>query len=299
MIDRISLQVIKLITAIDRTLLAPYHGRVRPSSVRYKADQSAVTTYDRECERALAVGLKSITPGSDVVGEEQIDADPGAFNRINAARSVWVVDPIDGTGAFARGEKTYGIMAAFIENGQTSRGFIYVPGRVRAGGADRCVCDPLFVVAQKGVGCFLNGERVSLSGRSQSLATARVSFACRNQDRHFEGFLAEGVAGYLPRNNSAYDYASLLRGDRDAVFYSEGRTPEGAGKCPPWDHAAGVLAVQEAGGHVGLPYAPKSIAYDPLLRYDQLLVASSYELWTEMYDHVHLRAPALCTPRSV
>jgi fructose-1,6-bisphosphatase/inositol monophosphatase family enzyme len=297
--DPLSKQVVELITTVDRTILAPNHGRVRSDALQHKGDASAVTTYDRDAERALSAGLRSITPGVDVVGEEEIDADPRAFRRITDSGALLIVDPIDGTGAFARGEKTYGIIVAFVNQGHTTRGFIYVPGRVRVNGEDVSGNDPLLVVATKEAGCVLNGERVSLLDRPRSLAGARVSFACRNQDKHFENILAAGVRGYLPRNNSAFDYASLLRGDRDAVFYSEGRMPDGEGKCPPWDHAAGVLAVQEAQGYVGLPYSSSSAPYAPLHRYKQLLVASSRELWIEMYDHVRSRVPQLCAHRDV
>jgi 3'-phosphoadenosine 5'-phosphosulfate (PAPS) 3'-phosphatase len=262
----------------------------------YKADQSAITAHDLASERALIAGLKAITPGAEVVGEEGIEADPALFSQIAQAQDVWIVDPIDGTGAFTRGDPTYGIVAALVHRGRTVQSYLYIPGVTRRGGEVIGVRHELMVVARENEGCFLNGERVSLAKRALSIERARISFAARNQDQALEAVLAQNVPGYLKRHNSAFDYASLLRGDRDAVFYSEGRNSADAGKCPPWDHAAGVLAVTEAGGYAALPYSWFGLPYSPLQRYDRLLVAASPLLWSSVYEHVLARAPALCAP---
>ena len=292
----ISTAVVDLLKTIDATLLAPHHGRVNAADLAHKADLSSLTVHDLASERALIAGLKSITPGAEVIGEESIDADPMLFANIAQSQDIWIVDPIDGTGAFTRGDPTYGIVAAFVQGGRTVQGYLYVPGVTRRGGKQVGVRQELMVVAREHEGCFLNGQRVSLANRALSIDLARVSFACRNQDKAFEAVLAEGLPGYLKRNNSAYDYASLLRGDRDAVFYSEGQNSAGAGNCPPWDHAAGVLAVTEAGGYAALPYSWYGRPYSPLQRYDRLLVAASPLLWSGVYEHVLARAPSLCAP---
>ena len=197
---------------------------------------------------------------------------------------------------FTRGEHTYGIMAALVEFGQTTRGFIYVPGRSRVTAANQTPSGEFMIVARRGQGCFLNGHQVLLEIRPRLLSAARVSFACRNQHKGFEAILAEAVPGYLPRCNAAFDYATLLRGPLDAIFYSEGSTPTGEGRCPPWDHAAGVLSVQEAGGYAALPYRPDGVAYAPRRRYHQLLIASNQELWSRMYDHITAVVPDLTRP---
>lgn len=80
----------------------------------------------------------------------------------------------------------------------------------------------------------------------------RVAFACRNQDEKYQAVLTEGLPHVVERWHANHDYIRLLTGETDATFYAEGFMPNGVGKCPPWDHAAGVLMVQEVGGYVAL-----------------------------------------------
>jgi fructose-1,6-bisphosphatase/inositol monophosphatase family enzyme len=296
MISPICEQAAALLIEIDRTILAPNHGCVAAGARRTKADASLVTHFDQLSESALQA-LSDITPGALVVGEEAIDTDPGAFERLAHSEKVWVVDPIDGTGAFARGEPLYAIVAVLIEAGRSTHAVIFNPGISRVPGQESRPPRPFLVQATLGAGCYLNGKRVSLTRRPASMRDARVSFACRNQHQRFEPVLAERVMNYLPRGTAAHDYATLLAGDRDAVFYSEGYSPEGYGKCPPWDHAAGVLCIQEAGGVAGVPHAAEPVPYDPRQRYDQVLIAANPPLWREIYQHVKSRVPELVTPR--
>ncbi len=76
--------------------------------------------------------------------------------------------------------------------------------------------------------------------------------------------------------------------------------PNGVGKCPPWDHAAGVLMIEEAGGYVALPYGDLGKGgetYDPLQCHSSLLVAANRTLFDDMMRHVKSRAPELCLAR--
>jgi 3'-phosphoadenosine 5'-phosphosulfate (PAPS) 3'-phosphatase len=296
MTDAAAAQVVALLKRVDREILAPRHGCVSVGDVHSKADVSWVTPYDRASEQALSIGLKAITPGADVVGEEEIDSDPRAFARINAAGRIWIIDPLDGTGAFTRGENPYGLMAALVEFGLTSRGFIYIPGtdQQRAeqgtnGRGDRRRHQQGRRLLRKRESSAAQWSPSPVASRSHLVPMSQSASAARTNSR------LGSPPGYLARTNAAYNYASLLLEASDAVFYSEGFSPSGAGRCPPWDRAAGVLSVQEAGGFAVLPYRLGGITYAPMHRYHQLLIASSYDFWSRIYEHVRTLAPALCT----
>lgn len=286
--------------------LLPRHGKLRADQVHQHSDGSLFTEADLAAERALTAAARALFPDALVTGEEEISEDPTAFLQQARTRDVIIFDPIDGTGAFKRGEETYGVMAALIRNGRTEAGIIYTPGHavVQADGTTTPGKD-IMIVARRGGGSTVNGDPVRLDGRPCRLSDhARVAFACRNQDKTFEKVLAANVPGYAPRNNSSYDYTRILTDEMDATFYSEGFMPEtGLGKCPPWDHAAGVLAVREAGGHAALPYHRpdrkwSGVPYSPLVCHDRLLVAANRTLFEDILRHIRSQTPALATPRS-
>lgn len=281
--------------------LLPRHGRLRANEIHSHSDGSLFTAADIANEKRLVEGTKIIYPHARAAGEEEISEDPHAFLKDALHQDVIIIDPIDGTGAFKRGEDTYGVMAACISQGVTIAGAIYTPGHaVRNQDGTFSPGKDLMILAEKGKGCFVNGVKATLTGRPSSLTEkARIAFACRNQDKEAEDILAAGVPGYMTRHNSSHDYTRILIGESDATFYSEGFMPlTGQGKCPPWDHAAGVLAIQEAGGYAALPYGrDEGQAYNPLLCHDRLLVCANERLFRDVMQHIRARAPHLTAPR--
>lgn len=273
--------------------LKPRFGKLQSAEIHQHSDGSLYTEADLQTERRLIAAASKIYPNAISTGEEQISEDPQGFLNFAHKQTVWIFDPIDGTGAFKNGDPRYGMMGALVDHGQTIAGIIYTPEQ------------DLIIVSEKDKGCwvmqngdFMNAEQISLKFRPTSLTDkARIAFACRNQDRHYEESLAVDVDGYKPRNNSSYDYTCLLGGKIDANFYSEGFTNQGLGKCPPWDHAAGVLCVTEAGGFAALPYAAEGVTYNPLICHDRLLIAANQELFRDVHRHINARSPELLSPR--
>lgn len=281
--------------------LLPRHGQLREDEVHLHSDGSLFTAADLANEKRLVEGAKIIYPHAQATGEEEIAEDPHIFLKRALQQDVIIFDAIDGTGAFKRGEDTYGVMAAYISKGTTLVAAIYTPGHAirNLDGTFRPEKD-LMILAEKGKGCFVNGIKTTLANRPTSLTEkARIAFACRNQDQEAESVLAIGVPGYMKRNNSSHDYTRILLGESDATFYSEGFMPlTGQGKCPPWDHAAGVLAVQEANGYAALPYGQGAgVAYNPLLCHDRLLICANKDLFSNVMQHVRARTPHLAAPR--
>lgn len=297
------LELAALFRVVARDELLPRHGRLRGDQMHLHSDGSPFTEADLAAEARLIDGARLIYPCAILSGEELISENPGDFLRTARRSTALIFDPIDGTGAFQRGEDTYGMMAAIVHHGVTKGAVIYTPGHaVTDQNGAWCPERDIMILAEKGEGCYVNGRRVmTLGGRAQSLRDgARIAFACRNQDKAFEAVLSEGVPGYQPRNNASHDYTRILTGDMDATFYSEGFIPRtNLGKCPPWDHAAGVLAVSEAGGHAALPYGPDGQAYDPLVCHDRLLVCANAALFQDALRHVRDRTPHLTAPRAM
>lgn len=303
------LELAKIFRKVTSEELLPRHGQLHFSEIHTHSDGSLFTQADLMSERRLVEAGRSLYPEADISGEEEISENPDVFLKEGQSRDVLVFDPIDGTGAFKRGENTYGVMGAFIRKGKTEAGIIYTPGHAIQTATGWEAENDLMLIAERGKGCWLvtkgnfeAAQKITLVGRPRSLTeAARVAFACRNQDAPFEDVLAKGIEGYRPRNNSSYDYTKLLLGQMDATYYSEGyMTTIGLGKCPPWDHAAGVLCVEEAGGYAALPYGASKDGgepYTPLICHDRLLVAANRDLFDSVMVHVESRVPHFMAPR--
>jgi len=203
-----------------------------------------VTTADLEAEVRLSEGLLKLHPASTVIGEEDAYRNPEILDRLKGDVPVWTIDPLDGTGNFAKGKPCFAMICALIEGGVTQIGWILDPV---AG-----VC----IQAQRGQGVFLNQQRLNMrQPETLESMTGSVGDGLRKrlqtrQDR--------GEAG-LPRQFLRYhccgrEYLDLLLGKIDFALYG--------GRLMPWDHAAGALMIAEAGGYVGMcdgdePYAPQ------------------------------------------
>jgi fructose-1,6-bisphosphatase/inositol monophosphatase family enzyme len=207
-----------------------------------------VTVVDRAVERRLERALPLLLPGSVVVGEEAVHTEPARVRALDQSAPVWLVDPIDGTRNFARGDDTFGVMVALHLAGATRAAWIKLPARAET------------FVAVRQAGSFLNGQRIQVpgtcpqpSGREGLRGTLYTRFmptdvAARVQ-RSTEGrFCATPGPGA-----AAIEYTSLARGEKDFVVYY---------RLLPWDHAPGALVLTEAGGYVehvdGRPYSPGS-----------------------------------------
>ncbi|MFB7286626.1 inositol monophosphatase family protein [Actinacidiphila glaucinigra] len=189
-----------------------------------------VTVADREAELRLARELPALLPGSVVVGEEAVHADPGILRRIGGDDPVWIVDPVDGTANFVAGRPEFATLVALAHGGEVHASWTYVPRL------------DLMATARRGGGARLNGEPIRTAGDSGGaalkVATSQFAFLDEQERRRFEGLGTDGVEA-RQCTCAGLDYLEVARGAIDAVAF----TWES-----PWDHAAGVLLVAEAGG---------------------------------------------------
>jgi len=198
-----------------------------------------VTDADRNAERHLTQVLGALLPGSVVVGEEAVHADPETYEALQGDAPVWIVDPVDGTRQFVRGETGFCTLVALARQGELLASWTYAPAR-----------DQL-ATAVKGGGAFLDGVRLRPGApdpaRDLEVATSHPDYTTDAQKRALLGLWADGVRT-RPCGSAGLEYLAIARGELDATAFSW----EAA-----WDHAAGLLLVEEAGGaHLTLTGEP-------------------------------------------
>ena len=220
-------------------------------SHREKSAQDLVTDADLASQRAVETAIKEEFPDHGFLGEESPD-----FQELDKP-FCWVVDPLDGTTNYVHGFPCYGVSIAVAEEGQLVAGGVYDP-----------VSDELFL-AGLGMGASLNGQPMRCSeAKNTAESLVAVSFPPQTSTDmpDVQAFLK--VAPYcraIRRTGSAaINLAYVACGRLDAHF---------AFKIYPWDAAAGVVLIREAGGSV---MAPDGSPFD--LRQASYLTAATPDL---------------------
>jgi myo-inositol-1(or 4)-monophosphatase len=205
-------------------LMNYFHRRV---SVEYKGEADLVTEADRQSEVLIRERIRALWPTHDILGEEQGLVDTGSEYR-------WYVDPLDGTTNFAHGFPVFCVSMALEHEGKRIAGIIYDPTR-----------DELFTASQ-GKGAQLNGRQISVS-KIANLAECLVGTGFPSHKRHknpnifFYHQITLQTHGVRRPGSAALDLCNVACGRFDGFWEFN---------LNPWDTAAGVLVVQEAGGKV-------------------------------------------------
>ncbi|MEU9921496.1 inositol monophosphatase family protein [Streptomyces griseoluteus] len=213
------------------TEILPRFRRLAEHEVDQKSGpHDLVTDADRLAERRLTDELSALLPGSVVVGEEAVHANPATYEAIRGDAPVWIIDPVDGTRQFVHGNDGFCTLVALAHRGTVLASWTYAPVRDQ------------FATAVRGQGAFLDGERLFAGppepGRDLKVAVSHPDYTTEDQKRALRALWTDGVA---PRScgSAGLEYLAIARGRTDAVAFSW----EAA-----WDHAAGLLLVEEAGG---------------------------------------------------
>ncbi|GES28913.1 inositol monophosphatase family protein [Streptomyces angustmyceticus] len=192
-----------------------------------------VTVADRRAEEHLTAALTALLPGSVVVGEEAVHADPRVLDALHGDAPVWIVDPVDGTRQFVHGDPGFATLVALAHRGEVLASWTYAPAL------------GLMAVARRGAGAWLNGVPLRAgtpsSGAVLDVATSHYDFTTDAQKQVLAALDTGGVAP-RPCGSAGLEYLHVARGEIDATAFSW----ENA-----WDHAAGLLLVHEAGGASG------------------------------------------------
>ena len=110
-----------LLGEVSRKIILPRYQKLATHEIHAKAADDVVTIADRESEEMLAEGLARIVD-LPVVGEEASHADASVQDRL--AGDCWIVDPLDGTRNFAKGQPPFGILVAMASAGEAHTGWI-------------------------------------------------------------------------------------------------------------------------------------------------------------------------------
>jgi len=233
MTDGLSTEVGQILRRAAERAVLPHYQRLESHQIDAKAADDVVTVADKEAELVLAEGLSRLLPEATIVGEEAAHADPALLDRLGDALC-WIIDPIDGTNNFAAGRPPFGLMVALAEGGEAIAGWIYDPLSGR-------LCH-----AHRGGGAWIGDERVTARTTGNEPPVAAISLVFMDQAKR--AAIKDHIAPHyslvdIPRC-AAEQYPRLVLGVNDLSIFE---------RTLAWDHAAGVLFVNEAGGKVARP----------------------------------------------
>ena len=240
-----------------RSLLRDF-GEVEQLQVSVKGPGDFVSTADFKAERTIKAELTRARPGYSLLFEE------GGAEAGSDPRHRWIVDPLDGTTNFLHGIPHFAISIALERDGEIIAGIVYDPVR-----------DEMYS-AEKGLGAYVNDRRLRVSARrrlGEAVVGTGMPFGPRADGPAYLASLAAvmtATSGVRRIGAAALDLAYVAAG-RFEGFWEFGLSP--------WDIAAGLLLVREAGGYV----SDLSGGHDMMTSGD-ILAAN---------DHLHLPLAAL------
>lgn len=246
-------------TAVEAGKFLKYNiGKIKNIERKKGEETNLVTEIDKQSEELIIKKIHQHFPSHDILGEESGAHDTNSDYR-------WIIDPLDGTTNYTHGLPIFCVTIGVEHKGEIIAGVIYDPNR-----------DELFT-AEKGKGAYLNGKKIHVSSNDtliNSLLVTGFPYNVKenpgNVVEHFVHFLpvAQGIRRL---GSAALDLAYIACGRLDGyweVFLN------------PWDKAAGILLVREAGGKVttfndderDVIYNPNTLATNGLIHNDMLAV---------------------------
>jgi fructose-1,6-bisphosphatase/inositol monophosphatase family enzyme len=228
-------QVGDVLARAARAEIMPRFRKLTEAQIRQKTSAfDIVTDADEAAEALITAGLRAAFPGALVIGEEGTHRDPALLQAVATADLAFLVDPIDGTRNFKSNLPLFGVMAAATVRGEIVAGVIHDP-----------VCRD-WAYARRGEGAWIEDE----DGSRIALRTAPPAPVSKMEGIVGTAFLPEPLRSRVNVNLSrlatstwlrccAHEYRLAASGHCHLLFYS---------KLMPWDHAAGWLLHQEAGG---------------------------------------------------
>jgi fructose-1,6-bisphosphatase/inositol monophosphatase family enzyme len=262
-----------LLASVAVEEIMPRFRSLGTDDVRQKTSAlDLVTEADINAERVITALLRERYPAAFVLGEEACEVDASRLGKLKDASLAFVLDPVDGTYNFATGVPLFGVMLAVVVNGETVAGIIHDPV-----GQD-------WIIGVKGAGSHI---------RSAVNTTRKVSVAQSAPVSEMLGaiswqFVADPLRTTLARNHArckasfgfrcaAHEYRLIASGHAHFAIFN---------KLMPWDHLAGALIHQEAGGHAarfdGSAYLPHHLDGGLLIAPDRASWQALRELlWSE------------------
>ena len=222
--------------------------------------EDIVTTSDLAVQHFLTKHLAELLPGSGFLCEEE------DFEDLNHT-DVWIIDPIDGTANYARGNENCCISVALVHEGVLSMGVVYSPWRGE------------LYTAEKGKGAFCNGKPIHVSERSfergflfSAMSTYRKDLARTCSDIIYDLYM--GCCDFRRTGSAAIELCLMAAGFVDLYFEM---------RLMPWDYAAAGLVLTEAGGAV----CDFTGAYPTLYKPSMFIAANTPEHCKRILETVH------------
>lgn len=244
-------------------IVLPHFQKLTGSDIRTKTSPNDfVTIADERCEAYLSEALTALLPGSTVVGEEAVAADPSIMNRLQADGDVWVIDPIDGTYNYAHDDPRFATIVALVRDGIVVAGYIHVP-----------VTGQTFS-ARLGGGVWRDGQRLAVAQPAPFHEMTAVLYVGKSRAPALYDRI-KALKGELgPRRfdrSAAFEHIAMLTGKAHYSVFT---------RLLPWDHAAGILMCAEAGGCYGyFDEKPHNGAWSPVDRDIPFLLAPDKPTW--------------------
>ena len=210
-----------------------------------KSRNDWVSAADRESEQAIVDAIREHRPGDAFLGEET------GMTAGTSADRVWIIDPLDGTSNYLQHFPMWCVSIALRERGETTTAMIHEPLR------------DLFFTGVRGSGAFRNGERMHVSTHEAvegSFLATGFPFRAQEYVESYVAIFTDVIRvskGVRRAGSAALDLVDVARGRFDAFWELS---------LAPWDVAAGILLVREAGGRVtDLAGTDAPVAHGPIV----------------------------------
>ncbi|WP_343808945.1 inositol monophosphatase family protein [Alteraurantiacibacter aestuarii] len=255
--------MLALLRDVSERVILPRFRNLRHGEVEDKGGDDPVTVADREAEILLSEGLARFDASIAIVGEEAAHADKSVLDALSGP--CWIIDPVDGTRNFAAGKPPFGILIARADAGVVQSGWIY-----------DCLSER-FCTAHLGKGAFVDDERITsrATGETPPVAAISLLFMDSGQRQSMMDHIAPHYRLVDVPYCAAEQYPRLGLGENDISIFE---------RTLAWDHAAGALWLNEAGGKV---MRPDGSAY-LVSEWDRkgLLGAASPALWDQLAERL-------------
>jgi len=230
--------------AAQAEILPRFRGEIAQDIRQKTSSFDLVTDADEAAEAAIVAALQRAFPGCAVVGEEASACDPTLLDTLSESDLAFVVDPVDGTKNFSAGLPLFGVMAAALQRGEIIAGVILDP--IRDDWAIAVAGEGAWI--ENNAGRLINLRVAAPPPVSEMSGIVNWLFFPAPLKAQITANLSR-VAAAVDYRCAAHQYRAVAAGHYDFALY---------GKMTPWDHAAGVLIHQEAGGYAafldGRPY---------------------------------------------
>lgn len=206
-------------------LIMRHYERADQLQIERKSRNDFVTQIDRNAEAEIIRTIRKAYPQHGILAEES--GEQGTDSEV-----VWIIDPLDGTTNYLHSIPHFAVSIGVQVKGKLEHGVIYAP------------CTQDLYTASKGAGAQLNNRKIRVSG-CKDLSQALIGTGVPLREEYLDGYLpmlrkvAAETAGVRRAGSAALDLAYVASGKLDGFWEFN---------LKPWDIAAGIVLVQEAGG---------------------------------------------------